>query len=305
MGNFKRQITLDLTLALTAVMASPAMAAAPAAPQARESAARPEVEMLIQASGGDAAVAFRSLDGQQELFIKADGKFPASPQIVMIPVMIELYAEVNDGTLKMTDQLLVHNGFHSIVDGHLYQLDPKDDSSPEVYAAIGTTMSVKNLLNEMILHGSKLSANLLIERLGAGRIQARIAALHTTGFEFFRGFDPGQTKDGGRENLVSVRGMMELLWALARDKAVSPAASQEMLGILGSGAAPEDIAAGLPSAASTAPKAVGFNAASEQAAIVYGPRSFVIVVRVQGISDHAAVSTLTARITHAVAASIW
>jgi beta-lactamase class A len=308
----KKCLSLLLLLVIAALAAKPLAAGAPAArvetppapPQAKESTARPEIEKLIQTSGGNVAVAFRSLDGSQELFIQPDAEFPASPMIIMIPVMIELYAEVNEGTLKMSDQILVHNGFHSIVDGHLFMLDPKDDSASQVYAAIGTTMSMRNLLNAMIQHGSKLAANLLIERLGTGRIQARIQALHMTGLQFFHGFEPGQTKERAQENMVSVRGMMELLFALAQDKAVSPAASQEMLAILGRAEAPQDIAAGLPAGVAGA-HPVGFNASSEQAAIVYGPRPFVVVIRVQGISDHAAVSALTARITHALAAGIW
>ncbi len=262
------------------------------APQ--ESSARAEVEKLIQASGADVAVAFRSLDGAQELFIHPDKEFHAANPI-KIPVMIELYAEAQAGKLRLSDTLLVHNRFH---------LDPKDDSDPDVYKAIGKTMTLRDLCDHMITRNSKLAANLLIEKVGLGQISQRVHALHADGVELRRGFESGQAKDGGPDNTTSARGMMELLWALAKDAAVSPEASQEMVGILAR-TSPEAIAAGLPPATRTAHETVDVTGTHQEAAIVYGAHSFVLVILVRGITDRNASSALTAQITHALAAGMW
>ncbi len=45
-----------------------------------------------------------------------------------IPVMIELFHQVNQGKLKLDDPLTIKNEFHSIVDGSIYTLSAKDDS---------------------------------------------------------------------------------------------------------------------------------------------------------------------------------
>src|SRR5271168_5076929 len=71
-----------------------------------ESPARGDVEKLIQTSGADVSVAFRTLDGTQELFIQGDDPFPSSSAI-KFAVMIELYAEAEAGELRLSDTLLV------------------------------------------------------------------------------------------------------------------------------------------------------------------------------------------------------
>src|SRR5579864_1364772 len=90
-----------------------------------ESPARAQVEQLVQQARADVSVAFRSLDAKQQLFIKADEPFPAAPAVIQIPIMIELYTEAQAGELRLTDTLVVHNTFRSVVDGTVYRLDPK------------------------------------------------------------------------------------------------------------------------------------------------------------------------------------
>ncbi len=60
-------------------------------PSGRTPPARAEVERLIRASGADVAVAFRTLDGKDEMLIQPDVAFHAA-STMKIPVMIELFA---------------------------------------------------------------------------------------------------------------------------------------------------------------------------------------------------------------------
>ena len=64
------------------------------------------------------------------------------------------------------------NEFRSIVDGSPYTLSEGDDSDKEVYAAVGTPMTLRRLCELMITVSSNFAANLLIDRLGAGRTSA-------------------------------------------------------------------------------------------------------------------------------------
>ncbi len=294
---FTPQMRFALLLALALASVPPVVGQDSPDTAPKESPGRAEVERLIQKSGADAAVAFRSLDGKQELFIQGDKQFPAPSTITKIPVMIELYAEAHAGELRLSDAVPVHNGFHSLVDGSLYYLDPKDDSDPDTYRAIGKTMTLRDLCEHMIARNSNLAANLLIERLGADRIRQRLHALHTDGVEFGRGFEGGKTRD---EGLTSARGLMELLWALAKDEAVSPEASQEMVGIVA-----HSTAGGPPPETRTARTNVTISGIHHQGMIVYGAHSFVLVMLVRDVTDPDRSSALMAQIAHALASANW
>src|SRR5271167_1007571 len=102
-----------------------------------ESSARPDVEDLIQQSGGDVSLAFRSLDGGQELLIQADRPFQDS-LVMKIPVMIELFAQAEAQQLKMSDAVPVRNLFRSVADSSAYTIDRADDDT--LATDVGRTM---------------------------------------------------------------------------------------------------------------------------------------------------------------------
>jgi hypothetical protein len=91
-----------------------------------ESPARGDVEKLIQTYGADASVAFRTLDGTQELFVQADKPFRSSSAI-KIAVMIELYAEAEAGELRLSDPLLVTSGSQNDAQPGTPHADAKKD----------------------------------------------------------------------------------------------------------------------------------------------------------------------------------
>src|SRR6476469_5474883 len=71
---------------------------------------RAEVEQIISSSGADVAVAFRSLDGRDELLIQPDVEFHAA-STMKVPVMIELYRQARAGFFKLDDRIPVTNTF--------------------------------------------------------------------------------------------------------------------------------------------------------------------------------------------------
>src|SRR5436305_8072447 len=103
---------------------------------------RAEVEQIISSSGADVAVAFRSLDGRDELLMQPDVEFHAA-STMKVPVMIELFRQAGTGALTLGDEIPVVNEFHSIVDGSPFKLDVTDDSDGDVYKRIGRRMSLR------------------------------------------------------------------------------------------------------------------------------------------------------------------
>jgi beta-lactamase class A len=279
---------------LAALAAAPNARAQKLAPVAAQyETGRARVEKLIAESGAQVSVAFRTLDSNQEIFIKADDELPATSQWVDIPVMIELYAEVEARALRWDDRVLVHNSFRS-TDGSEYHLDPAQDSDPDLYRAIGQRVTLRELEARMMKQNSQLAANLLIEMLGIGRINARLGELHAGGIELRHAFQDPTAKSPGLRNTASARGMMEILWALANERAVSAEASRQMVGVL----ANARTAASGPFAGARTSGTIGDY---EQALIVYGAHSFAMAVVVRGLEAGPS-TALMAGISRALAA---
>ena len=97
-----------------------------------------------------------------------------------------------------------------------------------------------------ITESSNLATNLLVDRLGAERINATMAALGAPTLVVRRGVEDDAAWRAGLNNTVTAGGLATLLLAIARGEAVSPAACVAMLAILRAQAFNEGIPAGLP-----------------------------------------------------------
>ena len=269
----------------------------------KESPARGQVEQLIRQAHSDVSLAFRSLDGTQQLFLKADTEFSATPSVMQLPIMIELFEEARAGELRLSDTIVVNNDFQSLLDGESYRLDPKTDPDQDLYKSIGKAMTLRDICEHMMARNSSLAADLLIEKLGADRIRRRIENLRAGGIQLNRGIEPDKPNDIRPDNAASAHGMFELLWSLAQGQSNGDEASTEMVGMMARAAYSQLPTAGMPpdprAAQSTRLAAIGQNAM-----IVYGPHPFVVVIVVRGIANLEARAELVALIEHALAAGL-
>jgi beta-lactamase class A len=269
----------------------------------KESPARAQIEQLIRQTNADVSVAFRALDGSQELFIHQDEGFPATPSTIQVPVMMELYSEAAAGELKLSDTLVVQNRFPGASPGAFYGLDPVSDPDKELYKEIGRRMTLGDLCEHMMARNSTLAADLLIERLGVRRIQLRIQNLHAQGMLLNHPIEPRAESDPNGENKATAQGIFEMLWRLAKGQEAGDAASTEMIGRMARGAESQSPTAGMP----PDPRAALSHELSdtyEDAMIVFGPHPFVVVIVVRGVPDAEARAELAAQIEHALAAQL-
>jgi beta-lactamase class A len=257
------------------------------------------VRKLIEASGAEVAVAMHALDGKADLLIDADKKFHAA-STMKVPIMIELFRQAEAGTLKLDEQLPVRNEFHSIVDGSVYQLSVGDDSDAEVYAHIGGTMSLRELCEAMITVSSNFAANLLIERVGAANVRGTVTRLGADGMVVLRGVEDQKAFDRGMNNETTARALAVLMLKIAKGQAVNPRADAEMAEILKRQKFHDAIPAGLPDGTAVAHKTGNITKIHHDAAIVYGPRPYVLVVLVRGIEDQKVSGALIASISRDV-----
>ena len=257
------------------------------------------VRALIAASGAEVAVGFRTVDGRRELLIDADKVFHAA-STMKVPVMIELFRQAHAGSLSLDDPLPIRNEFHSIVDGTPFALDLGDDSDKEVAAAIGKTLTLRQLCEVMITVSSNFAANLLIERLGVENIRRTVKALGADGMQVLRGVEDQKAFDKGMNNTTTARGLMMLFDRLSHGSAVDAQSDAEMIAVLKRQKVNDRIPAGLPPATTVAHKTGDITRICHDAGIVYAATPYVLVVLVRGIDDQKKSAALIASISEAV-----
>jgi len=256
----------------------------------------PGIEESIRKSGADVGVAFRTLDGKTEWFYHADDAFHAA-STMKVPVLIELFHQAREGKLKLDDPLLVKNEFHSLADGSVYALDAADDSEADLYKAVGQTRTLRQLSELMISVSSNFATNLLIEKLGVENIRTTVHALHADGMNVLRGVEDGKAFGKGMNNTTTARGLQRLMEAIARGEAVDQESSRRMIEILERQTFNECIPAGLPPDIRVAHKTGEITKIHNDAAIVFAPKPFVLVILVRGVADQKESAALMADIT--------
>lgn len=259
-------------------------------------AAIPGIEDTVRRSGADVGIAFRTLDGRSSWHLHADEPFHAA-STMKVPVLIELYHQVHEGKLRLDDTLAVRNEFRSLADGSPYRLESTDDSDTTLYGAVGGTRTLAELSELMITVSSNFATNLLIEKLGVGNIQQSVHALGADGMKVLRGVEDGKAFQQGLNNTTTARALARLLEAIARGEAVDPESSRRMIAILERQTFNDGIPAGLPPGTRVAHKTGDITRIQHDAAVVYAPRPFVLVVLTRGIAEQKESYALIAAIT--------
>ncbi len=234
-----------------------------------------------------------------EWFSRADDIFHAA-STMKIPVMIELFHQVREGQLKLGEPLVVKNEFHSLADGSIYTLDAADDSETDLYKGVGQIRTLGELCELMITVSSNLATNLLVEKLGVDNIRATVHLLHADGVNVLRGVEDNKAYEKGMNNTTTARGLLLLLEAIAKGQAVDPDSSHQMVDILARQKFNEAIPVGLPAGTRVAHKTGELTKIHHDAAIVYAPRPFVLVILVRGLAEPKDSAALMADITRRI-----
>jgi beta-lactamase class A len=284
-------------LALGASLAGPAGLRA----QGLESA-RAAVEARIRASGAEAVGVYaRDLGRSDSLLIGAATRFHAA-SMMKVPVMIQVFRDVDQGRLRLAQRVPVVNTFASLADGSPFHLDAGDDSDSTLYARVGGRATLRELVELMVAVSSNLATDILVDRVRAPRAQATAIALGADSIEVRRGVEDTRAYRAGLNNTTTARDLGVLFAALAEGRAASAASCREMLAILGRQRFREGIPAGLPAGVTVAHKTGWFTGTRHDGGLVTTPdgRRYVLVVLTRGIPDDAAAARLIADIASLV-----
>jgi beta-lactamase class A len=273
-----------------------------APPGADKASTRNEIERLIKASGAEVVgVSFYDTQTSWTLELSETVSMHAA-STMKVPVMMAIFKEVAAGTLNLTDAIKVENRFHSLIDGSEFSLLKEDDSDAEVYARIGQTMPVSDLLEHMITRSSNLATNVLIEKVKPERVNQLMTSLGASGMQVRRALDDTKAFRAGINNTTTSNGLLVLLRAIAENKFLTSAACEQMISIMARQHYNDGIPAGLPSGTRVAHKTGWITGINHDAAIVYLPerKPYVLVVLTRGIEDPKKANRLIAEISRTI-----
>ncbi|MEW6210808.1 MAG: serine hydrolase [Acidobacteriota bacterium] len=260
------------------------------------------IRELIAASGAETVgVAFYDLATRSELLINPDERFHAA-STMKVPVMMEIFRQATEGRFSLDDKIAIKNEFTSIADGSRYSLSPESDSEGTLYKRLGERETIRELMRLMIDMSSNLATNILIEMVAPQRVMELMNKMGANNIRVLRGVEDGKAFEKGLNNTTTARDLMILLRHIAERKAVSMAASDEMIEVMLDQKFNEGIPAGLPPAARVAHKTGSITRINHDAAIVFLPsrKPYALVALTRGIEEEKRAHRLIADISRAV-----
>ena len=263
---------------------------------------RVAIESRMAQTGAEYGIAYRDPGTGVELLINPDEEFHAA-SMMKVPVMVRLYRMAEAGSLDLDDPIEVRNEFRSIFDGSVYSLDLEEDSDSTLYAAAGTSIPTRDLIDLMITRSSNLATNVLIELADPDSIAAMLELFGAGGMKVLRGVEDIPAYRNGLNNTTTARGLLELYDAMGSGRAAGPEATGEMLDILLRQAFNDAIPAGLPDDVPVAHKTGWITAVDHDGGLIYpaGEQPYVLVVLTSGVEDE----TVTRQAAAEVSRLVW
>ncbi len=256
---------------------------------------------IAQIPGAQVGVAYVDEARGNSLYLNADTVFHAA-STMKVPVMMELFRQVDTGGFSLDQGVLLVNEFRSIADSSMFSVGAGDDSDSTLYRKIGARVPVNELLHLMITRSSNLATNQLMEIVGAQSVTQLIRKLGGQRMTVYRGVQDLKAFDKGLNNVATARDLAILLGAIKDAKPEIGTHSKDMLDILFAQEFNDQIPAGLPPGTKVAHKTGEITAHSHDAAIVYpaSRKPYVLVVLTRGIPDPKVAASLIADLSRLV-----
>jgi beta-lactamase class A len=157
----RRCLLAVLILGLATASARPAAQAV--APLER---LRLQIERALPAARGDVGVSVKHLETGAEIGVRADETFPLA-SAYKLPILVEVYAQQRAGKLSFDE---------------MYELKPNEQhiGSGDIsvnFDLPGVVLSLRNVANLMMMVSDNSATDILLTRVGAAKVTARMLAL--------------------------------------------------------------------------------------------------------------------------------
>lgn len=230
-----------------------------------------EIQSIADEAGAEAVgVTFHDYETDRRFSLNGD-RWMHAASTIKVPVLVGVFAAVEDHELTLESRVHVRNRFHSAADGSAYRIESGRDANSEVHAYIGKTMRLAELARHMIVTSSNLATNLLLDAVGLERVQSTLEGLGVSGVELRRGVEDERAFEAGINNRVTADGLVQVLGLIEERRAISPEACERMLEILHAQEFRSGIPAGLPDGARVANKTGEISTVAHDTGLVYLP----------------------------------
>ncbi len=165
---------LSLVMTFSLLTAAGALAAQEKVPVLKLDRLRLQIERLIAHEDGKVGVAVKHLESGQGLAVNGDMPFPMASTF-KVPILVELLYQAKEGRFSLDDELSVQPSDQHPGSGLLAKL-----------AAPGVKLSVRNMAHFMMMISDNSATDILLEKVGAASVNARLRGLGIEGISVNR-----------------------------------------------------------------------------------------------------------------------
>ncbi len=226
-------------------------------------------------------VFFKDLAGGATIRLEA-GRAMHAASTMKTAVMLEVLRRVDEGSLRLEDELPVVNEFKSLVDGSAFSIGLEPEGDAKLMPILGRKATLDFLVREMIVRSSNLATNIVLSLVGPGNVQRFTDTLGAPTVKVRRCVEDAKAYEAGLNNETDAEGMGALMEAAAHSPRLSLKARAKAFEILAGQQFNNQIPAGLhpQSGAVVAHKTGSISSVQHDAAIVRLPdgREYVLVL---------------------------
>jgi beta-lactamase class A len=135
---------------------------------------RTQIERLIRGADGKVGVAVKHLESGQGLVVNGEMLFPMASAF-KLPVLVELLYQVKEGRFGLDDEISVQKSDQHRGSGMISSL-----TTP------GIKLSVRNMAHFMMMISDNSAADILLEKVGADNVNARLKSIGISGISVNR-----------------------------------------------------------------------------------------------------------------------
>lgn len=121
-----------------------------------------QIEIGIKGVEGVVGVAVKHLESGQELYINGDIYFPMA-SVFKVPILVEVLAQVKEGKFSLEDEVNIQKADQHFGSGIISAL-----------TAPGVKLSVRNLVNLMMIISDNSATDILLEKVGPPNVNSRL-----------------------------------------------------------------------------------------------------------------------------------
>jgi beta-lactamase class A len=171
----ERRLSAILALAVLLISAAAWTAAAQDRPSLSSlQRLEKQIRNVIEGEEGDVGVALLHIETGRALAVNGDTPFPMASTF-KVPVLVEVLSQVREGRFKLDDEVRIQKTDQHMGSGMLSSL-----------TAPGIVLSVRNLVNLMMLISDNSATDMLLAKVGADKVNTRLRSLGIEGISVNR-----------------------------------------------------------------------------------------------------------------------